>query len=254
MRRPLTRAQHEQIKRLINGQAVQTKWNSYYSRCRISSTSISSYSYLVAAGTNVTAFGYGKGQDMAAGGQTGTRATPADTNISQPNQTSSGETVIIEGISIILLSSSDFNLAKQLDQNVSVTIITNNQTSYLLGIPSMIPACGGLYGAGEAWSVLPSLGDALSRNIGCMSNGIPHQNNFFPLPEAMVWAPAGQGDSQFGVVLNVEHAVGTIAQFSGTSRSATTGVQAYTPPTAAQCFVDYMVVLIGQTMNPQSSN
>jgi len=254
MRRPLSKPQAERINRLLQGQQSQTHWNSYYSRVRFACTTITSYSYVVPAGTSVTAFGYGKGQDMAAGGISGTRACASDTNITQPNQTSSGESVIIEGISIILLSSSDYNLAKQLDPFVSVTMVTNNTTNYLMGIPSMLPSCGGLYGAGEAWSVSPSLADVVSRNIGALSNGVPHQSNFFPLPEPMVWTPAGQGDSNLGVILNVEHAVGTIAQFSAPARTATTGVVAYTPPTAAQTFVDYMVVLIGQVVNPLSAN
>jgi hypothetical protein len=252
--RALTTAQKKELARHLGSKQTQTKWNSYYSRVRFTADTLAANVYSLAAGGYVQAFGYGRNQDMAAAGLAGVRATPADTNILTANQTIAGEMVLIEGVSIIMLAQSDANFAKRLDQTVSVKIKTNGTTEYLLGIPSMVPGCGGLFGSSEAWSVTPSIPDALSRSVGALSNGIPHSSNFMPLPEPMLWSSAGKGDSTFNVELKVEYAAATIAQFGSAARSAIADYQqAYTPPTAAQTFVDYMIVLVGCTVNPLSS-
>jgi hypothetical protein len=124
----------------------------------------------------------------------------------------------------------------------------------------MVPSPGGLFGASEALSAAPSLGDQLSRSVGVISNGLPHITNYFPLPEPMVWSSSGQGDSNFNVIYKVERTVNTIAQFGSTARAAASGVAPYTPPTvsttasASQVFVDYMTVVVGVTINPLSSS
>jgi hypothetical protein len=143
---------------------------------------------------------------------------------------------------------------KALDQNVSVKIRLNGSIDYKLGIPSMLPACGGLFGSSEAWSVAPSLPDQVSRNIGSLTNGLPVSDNFFPLPEPMLWMSAGRGDSTFNIILKVEQPVSTIPQWGSAARAAVAdSVAPYTPPTAAQVFADIKVVLIGCTVNPLSS-
>jgi hypothetical protein len=239
---------------------AQRKWNSYYSRVRLVSSVLTANAYIAAAGPQVTAFGYGKGQDMAAGGVAGTNATACDTNILQANQTLAGETVVVQGISIILLGQSDANFAKQLDQNVSVAIVLNGTTVYRMGIPSMIPGCGGLYGASESISVVSDLQSQVGRQIGALSNGVPMASNFFPLPGPMIWNPAGKGDSNFAVQLVIERTTTTWAGFGGVTRAAiadvatVNGVAPYTAPTAAQVFADYMIVLVGPTSNPLSDN
>lgn len=259
--RGLSYAAKQHLLTRLGNQKTQSKWNCYYSRVHIAATSLAGNVYTVAAGSTFNAFSYGRnGNDMATAGQAGTLSTPCDTNILTANQTIAGESVIIEGIGILALSASDANLLKQLDQQVSVTIKTNGTTDYLLGIPSMVPSPGGLFGSSEAWSVAPSIPDQLSRSVGAMSNGIPHVSNYLPLPEPMLWSSAGHGDSNFNIQLKVERAVNTIVQFGAAARTATNvtpavgPVAAYTPPTAAQTFVDYMIVLIGPTVNPLSTN
>jgi hypothetical protein len=254
----LSNAQRQKLKNIFNGLQTQSKWNSYYSRVRFTATGITVTgtlaSYTLAAGAQVEAFGYTRTGDMSAAGLPGTVATVADTNILTANQTIAGETVVIQGISIMALAQSDANFLKQLDQSTSVKIKLNGVTDYLLGIPSMIPACGGLFGSSEAWSVAPSLADQVSRNIGVITNGIPHSSNFFPLSEPMLWCAAGRGDSNFAIDLKIERNVATINQFGSTARAAIADyVAPYTPPTAAQTWVDYMIVLIGCTVNPLSS-
>jgi hypothetical protein len=250
----LSSAQQAAVNAALAGNPTQTKWNSYYSRIRITATSLAADVYTVAPGSEFQAFGYSRNGDMTAAGQPGVQATPADTNILTPNQTISGEMILIVGIGIIALTASDANLLKQLDQCTSVKIKTNGTQEYLLGVPSMVPSPGGLFGASEAWSVAPSLADQLSRSVGVISNGLPHISNFFPIPEPMIWASSGQGDSNFNVIYKVERTVNTIPQFGSVARAAGTGVAAYTPPTAAQVFVDYMTVVVGMTINPLSDN
>jgi hypothetical protein len=238
----------------VGNGGTNTKWNSYFSRCRITSNSLTADQYIVSAGQEVTAFGYARGNDMTAGGQPGYQAKSSDTNIVTPSQTIAGENVVIYGIGINVGGMSDANLLKQLDPNVSVKLRVNSTTDYLLGTPSMLPSPSGLFGSSEAWSVAPSLPDQVSRNIGAMSNGVPHASNFFPFPEPFMWYSAGNGDSNVQVILRVENQVATIAQFSSVARAAATGVAPYTPPTAAQTWVDWMIILIGQTVLPESVN
>lgn len=253
-----SRPQSKALRSYLKGQQWQSKWNSYYSRVRIVCTSSvvtgTLESYVVAAGTEVTGFGYGRGQDMAAGGLAGTIATPADTNIVTANQTISGEAIEIAGLGCIVLGQSDASLLKQLDQCISIKIKTNGTMDYLMGIPSMVPSPGGLFGSSEAASVAPSLPDQVSRNIGQMGNGIPYISNYFPLPEPMMWVSAGKGDSTFNVILKVERQAATPAQYGSTARVAGAGVAPYTPPLFGAVFVDYMIVVVGRTINPLSEN
>jgi hypothetical protein len=254
----LSSAQQAAIANALSGNPTQTKWNSYYSRIRITATSTANtsataQSFVVAPGTDFTAFGYTRNGDMSAAGLPGVVATPADTNILTPNQTISGEMLLIVGIGIIALTQSDANLLKQLDQCVSVKIKTNGTQEYLLGVPSMVPGPGGLFGASEAWSVVPNLQEQLSRSVGVISNGIPHVSNYFQIPEPMVWASSGQGDSAFNVIFHTERTCTTISQFGSTGRTAATGVATYVSPAFSQVFVDYMTVVIGCTINPLSS-
>jgi hypothetical protein len=251
----LSKSQQAAVSAAIAGQPTQTKWNSYYSRVRIAATTGSSgVPYSIAAGQEVTAFGYNRSSDMAAAGLPGVTSTPADTNLLTANQTISGEMILIMGIGIIALTQTDAAFLKQGDQCISVKIRTNGTQDYLMGVPSMVPGPGGLFGSSEAESAIPSLGDAVSRSFGVISNGVPHASNFFALPEPMIWASSGNGDSNFQVIYKVERAFALPGNYSGTTRAAATGVQAYTAPAAASVFIDYMTVIVGVTVNPLSSN
>lgn len=254
--------QSDAVAKYLAGKPFNSKWNAYYSRVRISCTSggVAGAPYVVAAGPEIFGFGYYRGGDMAAGGAPGTVATYADTNIQTASQTVSGEAIEIDGVGLILLTSSDANLAKALDPNVSVRIRLNGNTDYPMGVPCMLPGPGGLYGSSEAQSVFPDQQSQVGRQIGAMSNGIPQPSSFFPLPEPMIWASAGHEDSTLNVVLKIERTTTTIAQYGGAARVAvpgsgtTPGTAVYTPPLFAAIFVDYMIVIIGRTVHPQSDN
>lgn len=242
----------------LGGKQWQSKWNSYFSRVRLTSTSAvatgSTNSYVIAAGAEVTAFAYNRNQDMAAAGLPGVVSTPADTNITTPSQTISSEAVEIMGISLIVLGQSDAQLLKALDQCVSVRLKMNATQEYLLGIPSMLPSAGGLFGSAEAQSGAPALPDQVSRTFGMMSHGVPYISNYFPFPETMMWVAAGRGDSNLNVILKVERQAATIPTFGSPTRAAATGVAPYLAPGFASVWVDYMVVLVGRTVNELSSN
>lgn len=255
-----SRPQSAALAAYLKNQPFQSKWNDYYSRVRVVATSGGAgASYVVAAGPELLAFGYGRGGDMTAAGLPGVQATPADTNITTANQTVSGEAVEVKGVGIILLGQSDAALAKAADQCISVKIKINGQTDYYLGIPSMTPGPGGLMGFSDSGAVFPSQLEQFGY-VGAMSNGLPHCTNYCPLPEPMIWAPAGKGDSAWNIILKIERTITTPAYLAGAARSAvaggtgTSGVAAYTPITFGNCFVDYMVVLVGRTINPLSSN
>jgi hypothetical protein len=243
------------------GIAFQSKWNAYYSRIHINAVSgTGATGFTVLAGPELKGFGYYNGQDMAAAGQAGTIATYADTNIQTASTTVASEAIEIDGIGLILLGQSDANLAKQLDQCLSVTLRMNGNTNYPMGIPSMLPGPGGLYGASEAASVVPDQLSQIAIQIGAMSNGIPHISNYYPLPEPMVWASAGAPDSTLNVIVKVERTCTTNPNFGAVARTAvaggadTPGTAAYTPPLFGAVGVDYMIVLVGRTVNKLSSN
>lgn len=88
-----------------------------------------------------------------------------------------------------------------------------------------------------------------------MSNGIPHCTNFYPFEEPMLWVQAGQGDSTLNVIFKSERATTTNAGYGSAARAAGTGVAPYTPPASAGLvYVQWMVVLVGRTINPLSTN
>jgi hypothetical protein len=251
------------IQAFVKGIPFQSKWNSYYSRLHIPAASGGGGGgtpYVVASGIEYFGFGYSRGQDMAAAGATGTVATYCDTNIQTPSQTISGESIEIDGVGIMILTSSDANLAKALDPVVSVKIRMNGSTDFPMGIPSMLPGPGGIFGASEAQSVLPDQLSQAGVVVGAISNGLPFSGNYFPLPEPMVWACAGHPDSTLNVILKVERGVTTIAQYSGATRAAvaggssTPGTAAYTQPAASAIYVDYMIVIVGRTVTGVSDN
>lgn len=261
-----SRIQKRAAARAISGQ-TQTKWNSYYSRIRLpANTVVTSTGVITGSQGKVSrAFSYGIGQDMAPAlaGTTGTTAQLSDTNLLTANQTVSAESVLIEGISLILLSTSEPLYALSLDPNTSVQLILNGTTKYPLGIPSMIPGCGGLFGAGVSGVAQP-LAEAAFTTVSFANNGMPLAQNYFHLPEPTAWMSTGSNiDTNLNLVFTIENSVTTPAVFGGQGNRAgitadTAGapyyVQAFTATTTGAVFVDYMCVLVGRTFNPVSQN
>lgn len=253
--------QSEALKAYVAGKPYNSRWNAYYSKLRIAATSgASGGPYTVAAGNEFIGFGYAKGTDMGPGGVPGQLATYADTNILTPSQTVAGEALEVDGVGVIVLGQTDALILKWTEQNISIKVRMNGNQDYPMGIPSMVPGPGGLHGASEAQSVYPDQLSQVAIQIGMLTNGLPHISNFYPLPEPMIWASAGHADSTLNVIMKTERTTTTPTQYSGATRAAvaggatTSGTAAYVSPSYTALWIDYMVVIVGRTILPESSN
>lgn len=225
-----------QVRAALGAAAAQQRystWNKYYStvRFQFARTGAGPFTWTVAAGTELRAFGYGLGQDMGGVGfPSGTSpATLAETNLQQASATLAGEKVRIWGMSCLLTSDSDAFLAKLLFPNLSVQLSLNgDQTVFKLGTPEIIPGGGGFNGFGDSFIQQPPLPDTYVSRSGAMSNGLPHAGNFYPFPQPVIWSPQGETDSNLVVKIKAERAVST----TSTDRAGAAGVAAYTSPAA----------------------
>jgi hypothetical protein len=193
-----------------SGQQQFSLWNKYYSTVRFQATVAAGFTYTFAQGLELRAFGYAVGQDMGpVGFPSGTTpATLADTNLQKPGETVAGETVTVYGISLLLTSDSDAQLAKMLWPNISCLLSLNGDNQvFKLGTPEFIPQAGGLCGFGDSYVVTPSLAESLSTRSGVLNNGLAQVANFFPFPEPIIWRPSGNADSALIVKLKVERPV-----------------------------------------------
>ena len=248
----------------LNGQDYESKWGPYYSRVHIAATEGSNggsgATYVIGKGGEFTAFGYHRQGPMDAGGLPGVQATSADTNITADSQTNAGEALEVEGISIIVLGSTDAGLLKQADANISVKLRMNANKDYPLGVPSMLPSCGGLFGVSDAYGVAPSLIASTGVTLGQFQHGMPQASSFFPLPEPVIWSSAGKVDSTLQIVFKVERAITYAPNWVQPARAAVAPGQAtfaaapWTPPDASTLGIDYMVVLIARTVTNLSRN
>jgi hypothetical protein len=228
------------------------KWNLYWSHVRFASTLTGSgpYVYSIASGTTVQAFNYASGGSPTAGGLTSSSATEADTSLQQATQTINAENVLIRGCGIFLAPGSDPVLAKQLDGVVSVTVHLGSAL-YKLGNPQFLPAPGGYTGFSESFVAFPSPFEQYAKLIGGMSNGVPVSGNMLSFPSPLIWMPPGKGDcSNFFIELKAQAAAtqpvnteGAADRAAEAQSSTFSGTNAWTHPTAASVFVDYVVLL-----------
>lgn len=229
--------------------ASQPQWNLYFSRVRFTTTvSTTPFVYTISA-QKVSAFGYGVGQNATAGGLP-LNATAADTSIQQAGATINAEYVLVRGVSIFLAPSTDPILAKQLDPVTAVTLFLG-PTTYQLGAPSFCPSWGGFAGMSESMSSSPNLYEQFAKNIGGLSNGVPIAGNTQKFPRPIIWTPPGKGTFS-NLTVQLQSQVSTIAPANTASADRTAGAAgvtyngapaAWTHPTAANTFVDYIVVL-----------
>lgn len=240
-------------------------WNTYFSTIRITATvggTSGSQTYTVTSGSTVQAFAYGINDSLAtvAGFPTGAgNATDADTNLVNKSQTNAGFKVIIRGIAILPTADSSPVMLKLLSDNVSVSVSLNGGTqSWKLGNLTFMPGGGGLYGAGHDVLQTPDLAQTTHLDPGSMVNGLPSAQNYLPLPQPLIWNPAGATDSTLVVVFRVERQIGALTLVP---RTAATGVTAYTPPAANVAVgaglsesVGLKVRLISQQIAPISEN
>lgn len=230
----------------------QPQWNLYFSRVRFAVTAVSTtpFQYTIGA-TPVVAFSYGQGASATTAGLP-LAATAADTSLQNAGQTINAEFVLIRGVSLFLLGQSDPVLAKAIDPLVAVTA-RFGPTNYQLGIPSMLPAWGGLTGMSESNIVNPNLYEQFAKCIGGMSNGLPMAGNTRSFPRSLVWMPAGKGNTaNFSVLLQTAASATLLSNMLSADRTAGTAgttyngaPSAWTHPTLASAtvFVDYLVAL-----------
>lgn len=221
------------IARRALGSQVLKKQKNYYSTVRFPFTITqldppngTTFRYQLAR-KKVTAFSYGSGDDMTtAGFPADFRANDADTNLITRYDTG-GATVQIFGISLHLSETSDAFLAKLIWSECFADISLDGSQRYvLLGRLGRISSPGGLYGVGQSRATVPGVGESVA-NIGALTNGLPHQNNFYRLTDKIQWNPSSKVDSRFQIRFEVVRDI----QFDVQSRVQSPGITAYTPPT-----------------------
>lgn len=241
-------------------------WNKYHSTGRFQATVAAGppATYTVKSGTELRLFGYAVGQDLATVGfPANTSATNADTNLTKPSETVGGEAVDIYGISILLASDSEPQIAKLLWPVMSVILSLNGDAqSYKLGTPEFIPGAGGLCGQGDSYVTYPDQTSYLAK-ASAMTNGFAMAQNFYPFQEPVQWLPSGNADSALILKLRIERdAVYTALGGAAGDRAAvaagagTVGTAAWTHPTgtALGTYVTVKAHLWSKQSGPRSGN
>lgn len=215
------------------------------------------FNYAVAQGTERRAFGYAKTDDVPGwptslgAAATHGKATSADTNLMTKGQTLAGQTVLIQGLACIVQPRSDFEFARNLLSEVSISIGLNGDNQQMeMGTPLNIPGIGGLYGWGFTGLIPPALSAAAGSEMAKLgSNGLPDANNYRRVPEGLIWRPAGKTDGTLVVRARVERgvAIGPVVE-----RAAAVGIQVFDPPTQIVC--DLMFHLVCIAISDQSVN
>jgi len=237
------------------------------------------YTYDIPAGTEVRAFAYAIGDARQVAGYTNADgvATVADTNQSDKNKTTGGQNLIVSGIALQLLDvafhvpeggalphriyEADWKLVAALWNSMSVEVILNGgENVFKLGVPGMVPGAGGLVGG------LPTL--LKDQHIAGMPRSQPYatnswavRNNFFRLPEGLVWRNQSNADSMFNLRFVVQRAIrlnsggdpdNLVADSAADNDPANvaTGVPGYNFP--AKLAVEIMAFLIGEVVGPRT--
>lgn len=235
------------------------------------------YLYTVPRGLELRAFSYAINDSREAAGYTQSDgvATKADTNQSDKNKTTSGQNLIVRGIALQVLPvafhipeggsiphsviDADWKLLAALWNTVAVEVILNGgENVFKLGIMGMIPGAGGL--SGGAPSKLG--GQALSQqapDLPFATNSWPVRNNFFKLPEGLVWRNQSNADSMFNLRFTATRAI-SLHSGGDESNAATSGLDTAVdldngqpgyvyPPKLA---VEVMAFLIGEVVGPRT--
>lgn len=272
------------------GQALNTFENQtrrtsypYYSKVKLiaerSGDPPGPYLYTLQQGIEVRAFSYGIGDLRTAAGYTNADgvATLSDTNLSDRNKTTAGQNVIIHGIALQLLDAAfhvpegdappaliyeaDWKYAAAVWNSVAVELILNGGDNvFKLGIPGMIPGAGGLTGG------LPTLIKnqqmaGMPRSQPFATNSWPVRNNFFRLPEGLIWRNQSNADSQFNLRFSVSRAIVLNSGGDPDNPAAdtapenlpdvvATGVPGYNFP--SKLALEIMCFLIGEVVGPRT--
>ncbi len=228
----------------------------YWSTVRFASTLAGA----IAVGS-VQAFGYAIGGDMAAAGRAAVLATLADTNLQKAGETRLNADLFVMGVGACPTPDSEPALIKRVWRECAVEISTDGQNTAPLATLEMLPAGGGLMGAGRSAIKVPSLsttGIAVDRGEGAatefLSNGNPMSGNIFMLAAPVLWTGQQGVDSNFRLNFRIDRA---IAEPVAVARAAAAGVAAYSLPAALGdpgTFVDIRVRLLVWAISKLSLN
>lgn len=272
---PLTPTQAN-AKHAVATQQRITAWP-YYSKVKfVAATEDEApgpYTYNIPRGTELRAFSYRVNGDKQSAGFTiaDGNANRSDTNLTNVNQTTGGQNVLIHGIALQLLPAglhlaegevgnqrvrmADHRFVAALWEAVSVTLSLNGDDNlFRLGIMGMLPGAGGVAGSSEDASGRNAL-NATQKDLAFATNGWPVRSNFFRVPEGLVWRNQSNADSNFNIVFTVER---NIELFSGGSPENNLADQVAVPDTSigytypTELVVEVMVFLVGEVIGPRT--
>lgn len=232
-------------------------WNNYYSVVRFQSqvSVVGAVTTLTFPVAELRPFSYRINDPLVNAGFDPTfgPATDAETNLVKAGETTGGEQLLVDGISLFASSVTDIGVWKQLIANISVKIsMDGDARQWRLGRPDMVPSSGGTFGSGQTTTLLPDLAQSTKPDSG-FSNGWPVFDNYYPFPQPILWTPGGETDSNFNIVLKQVRQIVIVE----TARAAAAGIAPFTPPTAAGqfgSFIDIMVRLHSEQVAPRSVN
>jgi len=258
-----------------NDQSFITPWP-YYSTVKFvaarTGAGAGPFLYTIAQGTRFRAFAYAVGDAMQVAGYSGADgvASFAETNLTIRNQTTSGEDVLIHGVSLMVQPSMqhlndgqvapgrvrppDYRLLAELCNSIAVSLSLNGDSAHFpLGTIPMIPGAGGLLGGGPDLSGIVQAPVGKDNSLPYGSNGWPVRSNFYPVPEGLIWRHQGQRDSQLNLVFEAVRAISIPSGGSPENNVAVTGVDTagvYVYPT--ELFVGIKAFLHGSVYGPRS--
>lgn len=256
--KPLTKDQRLCIE-VLNSQERITSFP-YYSTIKVMAMKAGDaggpYTYTIQRGTEVRAFSYGVRMSGVSAGFPATDGlmTFAETNLQNKSETNNGQSVVIYGMACIVEQGgvykdiagevdteaegkrfSDARLLAQVATNCSISINLNGDEQwYRLGKLSNVQGHGGLQGAGNDSLAVQAI-DGGRLPYGFMTNAWPVEQNYFKMPEGLVWKPKGHTDAQLEVLVKFERDVelysgGTQFELVNVDEAAAAGVRGYTYP------------------------
>src|ERR1700728_3209248 len=211
----------------------------YYSRVRLTPTITADGSnnttYSFAAGTAVTPFQYGQGQQVSGVPASLTAynaATAADTNIQTARQTNDGALVVIRGVKMHLGALNDPVMAMSLWLELTLTSgFGSNTNAYKHALPFMSPGASGLFGGGSTTGQAPNTYDTFGVMPGNLCNGMPLDSNVHLVDDQICWFPqaANSAESNFGMSLYLGRAVSYVSPGRAAGIIATGGTSGSIP-------------------------
>lgn len=241
----------------LSGQEVKLSQH-YYSRVIFRPARVVGppVAFPIAAGTEVFAFSYGQGDDMAPAGWAANLGTVSDTNLATARETNDGEIVKIHGIACHVSSFSDAELLRALAGVTSATLRFGNKPFLHLGAVDMIPGQSHIL-PGQTHMLSPSsLETEGARIVAPPRLGESLSGNFLRFRNPILWTPNG-AQSKLDIQLRVDYAVaGECDLLRAAAAAPVEEVQTtFTPPAATgDVLVGLTFVLVSETVGPRSLN